>query len=121
MEDNMNNNTYTDLLGIFESLLRSQLNTIKQLKKNVGIAEEEKPKEKRMSHMEMTYDILDRAGHPMHITEILAAIKKQFDVDLDRESVVSALVKRVKRNDRFIKTGPNTFALIDQHTEGGLP
>jgi len=115
----MNNNTYTDLLDIFESLLRSQLNTIKQLKKSAGITEDEKPKERRMSHMEMTHDILDRAGHPMHITEILAAVKKQFNIDLDRESVVSALVKRVKRNDRFIKTGPNTFALIDQHTEGG--
>jgi hypothetical protein len=121
MEDNMNNNTYNDLLNIFESLLRSQLNTIKQLKKNAGIFEDEKPKEKRMSHMQMTYNILSRSGHPKHITEILAAVKKQFDVELDRESVVSALVKRVKRNDRFIKTGPNTFALIDQHMEGGLP
>ena len=33
-------------------------------------------------------------------------------VDLDRESVVSAISKRVARHDRFIRTGPNTFALI---------
>lgn len=115
----MKNDTYSNLLSIFESLLRSQLNTIKQLKKGAGIADEHKPKEKRMSQMDMVYDILKHTAQPTHIKDILSAAKQRFDVDLDRESVVSALAKRVKRNDRFIKTGPNTFALIDQQTQGG--
>ena len=115
----MTNDTYSNLLNIFESLLRAQLNTIKQLKKGAGIADEEKPKEKRMSHMDIVYDILQFTRQPMHISDILEAAQKRFNVDLDRESVVSALVKRVKRNDRFIKTGPNTYALIDQDTHGG--
>ena len=115
----MNNDTYSNLLDIFESLLRSQLNTIKQLKKSTGVIEQEQPVKKSMSQMNMVYNILKRAGQPMHIKDILTAAQHRFDVELDRESVVSALVKRVKRNDRFIKTGPNTFALIDQ--EGVQP
>ncbi|RQW06392.1 hypothetical protein EH223_02385 [candidate division KSB1 bacterium] len=71
-----------------------------------------------MSQMSIVYDILKLAGRPMHISDILAAAKQRFDVELDRESVVSALVKRVKRHDRFIKTGPNIFGLIDQPREG---
>jgi hypothetical protein len=115
----MNNNTYSNLLNIFESLFRAQLNTIKQLKKDTGIVAEEKAIEKRMSQMDIVYDLLLHAGQAMHINQILSAAKQRFDVELDRESVVSALVKRVKRNDRFIKTGPNTFALIDQQIKGG--
>ena len=115
----MNSDTYSNLLNIFESLLRSQLNTIKQLKKGAGIVDEEKPTEKRMSQMDIVHDILSHTDQPMHIKDILSATKQRFDVDMDRESVVSALVKRVKRNDRFIKTGPNTYALIDQHAQGG--
>lgn len=114
----MQNNTYSDLLNIFESLLRAQLNTVKQLKKSANIPDTESPKEKRMSQMSIAYDILKYAGQPMHISDILAAAKQRFDVEMDRESVVSALVKRVKRHDRFIKTGPNTFGLIDQPQEG---
>jgi len=114
----MNNSTYSDLLNIFESLIRSQLNTIKQLKKGANIPDAEPTTEKRMSHMSIIHNILKQADQPMHVSDILAAAKQRFDVELDRESVVSALVKRVKRQDRFIKTGPNTFGLIDQPQEG---
>ena len=117
----MNNETYSNLLNIFESLLRAQLNTIKQLKKGAGIVDEEKSTEKRMSQMDMVYDILSSTTQPMHINQIISTIKQRFEVELDRESVVSALVKRIKRNDRFIKTGPNTYGLIDQHAHGGRP
>ena len=116
----MSNDTSKNLLDIFESLLRAQLNTIKQLKKGAGLIEKETPLEKRMSHMEMVYDILYQANKSLHVNDIIVAAKSRFGIELDKESVVSALVKRVKRQDRFIKTGPNTFALIDQQAKGGL-
>jgi len=31
---------------------------------------------------------------------------------LDRDSVVSALTKRIQHSDRFRRTAPNTFALL---------
>ena len=34
---------------------------------------------------------------------------KSFQVTVDRESLVSALTKKVMRGDRFIRTGKNTF------------
>lgn len=108
-----------ELLTLFESLLRAQLNTIKQLRKAAGFPEPEKPKEKRMSHMDMVYDILKRAGQPMHVDAIIPAIERRFGTKVDKESLVSALAKRVMRQDRFIKTAPNTFALISQDDLGG--
>ncbi len=108
-----------ELLNLFEHLLRAQLNTIRQLRKAAGLAEPAKAKEQRMSQMDMVFDILTNTGKPMHIQEILAAIEKRFGKKLDRESLVSALAKRVARKDRFIKTAPNTFALITQDLGGG--
>jgi hypothetical protein len=116
----MPNNTYLDLLNIFESLLRSQLNAIRQLKKGTTSSDAEPVVEKRRSQMSIVYDILKLAQKPMHVSDILTTANQRFGIELDRESVVSALTKRVKRQDRFLKTGPNTFALIDQ-TPAGQP
>ncbi|MDZ4121219.1 MAG: hypothetical protein U1C33_02265, partial [Candidatus Cloacimonadaceae bacterium] len=35
----------------------------------------------------------------------------KYDIELYRESIVSALLKKVNRRDRFIKTDPITFGL----------
>lgn len=65
----------------------------------------------------MIEDILRRENCPLHITDILSAVLKRFDVELDRESVVSAISKRVARQDRFMRTAPNTFALIPERED----
>jgi hypothetical protein len=119
MEDNMESKITKDLLKIHESMLRAQLNVIKQFRKSEGLDSDEKPKEKRMSQMDIVYDILLVAKHPMHVNDIISIAKKRFDIQLDKESLVSALAKRVKRQDRFVKTAPNTFSLIANHLEGG--
>ncbi len=107
-----------ELLELFESLLRAQLNTIRQLRKAAGM--EEKPqKEKRRSQVDIVYDILQTKQQPMHVDTIIAQAKQLYDIHLDKESIVSALTKRIKRQDRFIKTAPNTFALISHAPEGG--
>lgn len=61
----------------------------------------------------MTYDILAETTHPLHVTDIITRIAARFDVRVDRESLVSALSKRVTRQDRFKRTDKNTFALIE--------
>ena len=114
----MKNENYSSLLNIFETLARAQLNAIKQLRKNAGLIEVEKPKVKRMSQVKMVYNILFSVKKSMHVNDIIIAAKQKFDINIDKESLVSALTKRVKRQDRFTKTGPNTFALIELN-EGG--
>jgi len=45
------------------------------------------------------------------VSEIIAKAEKVFGAKLERESLVSALSKKVMKGDRFIRTGKNTFAL----------
>lgn len=65
------------------------------------------------SQVDIVFEILRTAGSPLHIDEILklAARKRRT---LDRESVVSAITKYVNRHERFVRTAPNTFAILEQ-------
>jgi hypothetical protein len=61
----------------------------------------------------MANDILRSAAPaPLHISELIERIQARFGVAIDRESLVSALSKRVARKDRFSRTAPNTFAAL---------
>ena len=113
----MESNITEELLNLHESFLRAQLNVVRQLRKEAGLQEPDES-QKSMSQMDIVYDILNHAQRPMHVNDIIAIAKDRFNQDLDKESVVSALAKRVKRQDRFIKTAPNTFALIAQDPGG---
>ncbi len=97
-------------LSFYESLFSAQLRTVRQLKspKPRKVKEREK---KGMSNMDMALDILRRAQRPVHISKIIAQVRTKYGVQLDRESLVSALVKKVQRHQGLSRTAPNTFQI----------
>ncbi|HAM50737.1 MAG TPA: hypothetical protein DCP92_08615 [Nitrospiraceae bacterium] len=98
------------LLELHESLLLAQLRTIRKLrpaKAKTGKAEVPKG----MSHIDMAIDILRRAQRPLHVSEIISRVKTVHGASLDRESLVSALVKKLNRIQGLTRTAPNTFLL----------
>ena len=101
-------------LSFFESLFSAQLRAIRQLKSPKPRKAKETEK-KGMSNMEMSIDILRRVQKPLHVSEIIAQVKTKYGVTLDRESLVSALVKKVHRRQGLSRTAPNTFQI---ETEG---
>ncbi|OGP90682.1 MAG: hypothetical protein A2157_00520 [Deltaproteobacteria bacterium RBG_16_47_11] len=97
-------------LSFYESLFLAQLRAVRQLKSPKA----KKPKrieDKSMSNMDMAIDILQRAQRPLHISEIIAQVKTKYGVPLDRESLVSALVKKVHRRQGLSRSAPNTFEI----------
>ena len=66
---------------------------------------------KRTSKIEIARNVLNDAGKPLHVTEIVQLAKDVYDVRMDRDSIVSAILKKVKVDKVFIRTAPNTFAL----------
>jgi hypothetical protein len=97
---------------IQESLLRAQLKTIRQFLTE-GEQRVPKPRKKGKSQMTLIYDILFAAQRPLHVTEIITLAKQNFQVDLDRESIVSALTKKVRSGRMFKRVAPNTFAILE--------
>lgn len=66
---------------------------------------------KRTSNIKIVENILNAAGVPLHVSDIIETAKKSYDVELHRDSIVSAIIKKINANQTFIKTAPNTFAL----------
>jgi hypothetical protein len=98
------------LLETVEAALDAQLRAVRRLR----AGKEPKPRGRRregMSQVDYVEDILRRAGKELHVVEILEGVARVHQVEIDRESLVSALTKKVERGDRFVRTAPNTFAL----------
>lgn len=92
-----------------ESLLKSQLKIIREFLRR-GEEPTFKPRKEGRSQMSIIYDILHTSPTPPHLSEIITRAKEDFNVDLDRESVVSAMTKKLKSGRMFKHVAPNTFA-----------
>ena len=99
-----------------ESLLKSQLKTIRQYLQQ-GEAPQFKQRGESKSQMRVTYDILLSAKRPLHISEIITRAKQDFHMELDRESLVSAISKKLKSGRMFKRVAPNTFTTLDSEAE----
>ena len=106
----MNDDLRDSFLSTFEAVLEAQLRAVRRLRQLATAAPGPRPKKSR-SQVDMTLDILKKARSPLHVSEILARLHSQFGVQVDRESLVSSLSKKVARGDRFLRPAKNTFAL----------
>jgi len=95
-----------------ESILKSQLKVIREFLRE-GQEPKFKPLKKGRSQMSIIYDILLTSQKPLHVTEIIARAKQDFNIDLDREGIVSAIIKKVKSGRMFKRVAPNTFTILD--------
>jgi hypothetical protein len=95
------------ILETIESSLNAQLRAVRRLR---SPAEDPSP-EKRTLQIDMVYDVLKSSGKPLHISEIISRVRDRFGAELNRESIVSSLSKKISRRDRFDRTDRNTFAL----------
>ena len=106
----MENKIPDGLLTLYESMLSAQLRVVRQLK----APKPGKPKgetRQGISNIGMALDILHQAHQPLHVSQILDEVKAKYKITLDRESLVSALVKKVHRHQGVLRTAPNTFGV----------
>jgi hypothetical protein len=107
----MENKLPEEFYSFYESLLSAQLRVVRQ-RKNPRSVKSKPAKGQGMSNIGMAVDILQRARQPLHISEIIAQVKTKHGLTLDRESLVSALVKKVHQNQGLTRTAPNTFQVL---------
>jgi hypothetical protein len=96
-----------------EASLEAQLRAVRRLR-NPAAPTAEPARRKRLSQVDMAFDVLTTARTPLHVNDILERIRAQFSIEIDRDSLVSSLSKKVARADRFRRPARNTFGLIEQ-------
>ena len=103
--------TREDLLEILETTAHAHLRALRLLRRP------ERPRAaiddvgRKTSSMEMVAQVLRAANGPLHIDELITQAKKRFGRKLSRESLVSALTKKVLDQNTFCRPQPNTFDL----------
>jgi hypothetical protein len=102
--------SFEKFLELQKDLLQSQLKTIYRYQQQGGSA---KKKIKRTSKLDIVANILASSDQPLHISEIIRIALQEYQTEMERDSIVSALVKKVKAGRRFVRVAPNTFALKD--------
>ena len=101
-------NEFQRYLEFHKDLAEAQLKVVSKHLKGV------KPvRQKSTSNIDTVEKVLKAAGRPLHISEIIEIARKDFNVHLQRDSVVSNLVKKIRAGQSFKRTAPNTFALME--------
>jgi hypothetical protein len=103
----------TEWAKLQEELLKAQLGVIRGYLRSEEPGHERKASE-RTSQMSVITDLLSSTEGPLHVSEIMRQAKERYGLSLDRESVVSALTKKVRKGVAFVRTGPNTFGLKER-------
>lgn len=111
MDEKDKREIHTAVLGAVAVGLEAQLRAVRRMLQAEDGASGTAPRKSRTSNVDVVEDILKKAGTPLHISEILARARKSYGLTLDRESVVSALTKKVRKGDRFERPDKNVFAL----------
>ena len=79
---------FTKFLEYEKELTEFKLKKIKQF-----LRDESKPI-KRTSRITIVENVLKIAGKPLHITEIIELAKRNYNTELERDSIVSIIIKK---------------------------
>ena len=105
----MAENLRDEILAVFEAAFEAQLRAVRRLR---GPAPRARPSARKgLSNVGMSFEVLRRAKAPLHVDDLIVGIAQAYGVQPARDSLVSALTKKVVAGDRFEKTAPNTFGL----------
>jgi hypothetical protein len=98
--------SFKQYLQYQKQVTEAKLNVIDQFMKGT-----EPESKKRTSKIDITWRVLKNAGQPLHVSEIIQMAQSDFKIQLERDSIVSGIIKKINAGKMFVKTAPNTFAL----------
>jgi len=105
------------ILEAIEASLEAQLSAVRRLRRvSPDLAKPRASKGK--SQISMVVDVLAEASQPMHLNAIIERVQGKFGVQLDPDSIGSALTKRVVKKELFARPAKNTFALLEAEDAG---
>jgi len=106
--------THDQFLDALEAVAHAQLRALRAFRPTPR-RRGRLPAHKGKSNIAIVEDVLKAAPGPLHIQDILAQAQQRFHRQLRRESLVSALTKKVLDRQTFVRTAPNTFDLAQRH------
>jgi len=110
----------SDILKVMEDVLSAALREVRKARSRRSLRypnrTTDSPNTTRMSQTNACIDILKQARHPMHISALLDTLNAR-GIKASRESLVSAICKKLTPNGPFVRTAPNTFDLANNNIQ----
>jgi hypothetical protein len=109
------------ILKTIETLLNLQLKSVRQLlgKEEVETTVPRFPGMRRQSLVHLVVNILTEEKRPLHVTELVDLLREQYGRITDRDTLSSALGKKVRQGKLIKQTGPATFQVLHNSRPGG--
>ena len=117
-----------DVLEVLDRVLSAALKEVRNVRARLPVesglssdavrASDEGAQPVRKSQTSLCIDILTNAGRPLHVNPLLDALQDR-GVSTTRESLVSAITKKLVPVGPFVRTGPNTFGLAGRDVVEG--
>jgi len=103
-----------DFLNILEKSTHAQLKALRAMRRH-GTAPPVTPTDnKGMSNIDIVHKLLLAAPGPLHVDDLITQAQQRYNRRLSRDSLVSALTKKVLDQHTFCRTAPNTFDLLQR-------
>lgn len=103
-----------DILEVMDRVLSAALREVRGARARRPVAgpavEDVGAREVRKSQTSLCVDVLRDADRPLHVGALLGALEAR-GVRTTRESLVSAISKKLAPVGPFVRTAPNTFGL----------
>jgi len=94
-------------LDFVEELAKSTLVVVSKFRDGMP---SKSSRSKRTYKFKCVESMLRKAERSLHITEIIEIAKREYKVDIDRDSMSSAISKKIRAGSGIVRTAPNTFA-----------
>ena len=103
------------ILQVLEIQLDSQLRAIRNLqgKPDTEPAPSIRRGRRRQSLVDLSIKILTEEGKPLHVNELIRLLQVRFGRLADRDTLSSALAKKVRQGILLRQSAPATFTLLD--------
>ena len=100
-----------DLLEVIDNALTAALREVRRARARGPVPPATAGKGRsKTSNVSRCFDVLVNANRPLHVTALLEALAEQ-GVATSRDTLTSALIKRLAPKGKFVRTAPNTFGL----------
>lgn len=101
-----------DLLLVLDDVLSAALREVRRARAAAVPAAPPRPEGPAgTSQVKLSRDVLVEAGRPLHVNALVDALA-QRGVTTTRDTLVSALTKRISPRGPFVRVAPNTFDLV---------
>ncbi len=106
------------MLEVIDNALTAALREVRRARASAPVVETKRRTRaliKRTSQTGLCLDLLYEAGRPLHVSALIEGLAAR-GVKANRDSLVSALSKRIAPRGPFIRTAGNTYGLVTRDT-----